>query len=91
MYIDRAVIGSLGSSAENHEAVLVAGGTGDRGEALLGYAHEMVRVGGGEYGINGNSQGAVRAVLETHREGHTRGEFTVKLRLSGAGANGCEG
>jgi hypothetical protein len=91
LYISRAVIGSLGSSTKNHEAVLIARSAGNRGKTLLGYAHEMVRMGGGEYGINGNGQGAVGTVLETHREGYTRGKFAMELRLSGASANGCEG
>lgn len=45
----------------------------------------------GADGVDGHVQGAVRAVLETDREGQTRGQLAVHLGLGGAGANGADG
>ena len=85
------VIGTLGAATQDDEAVLVAGGTGDGGKALLGDTHEVVLGGGGANGIDGDAEVTIGAVLEADGEGKTRGELTVQLGLGGAGANGADG
>jgi len=84
-------VGALAATAENHKAMFVTGGTSDGCKALLCYTHEVVGARCRETGINGNGERAVSAVLETNREGDTRGELTVELGFGGAGTDSGEG
>ena len=85
------IVGALTATAENHEAVLVTGGTGDGCKTLLGHTHEVVGARCRETGVDSNGEGAISAVLETDREGDTGGELTVELGFGGTGTNGSEG
>lgn len=84
------VVGALAATTQDHESVLVARGLGDGGQTLLGDAQEVVRVGGSLDSVNGNTQIAISAVLESDGEAQTRGEFTVQLGLGGAGTDGAQ-
>ena len=69
--------------------VLVATGDHDRGQALLGHAHELVRVRGGPHGIDGDLDVAIRAVLEANRHREARRQVAVHLALGRARADGA--
>ena len=84
-------VGALGATAEDDEAVGVAGGLGDSGETLLGHTHEVVLGGGRANGVDSDSEAAIGTVLEAHRERETGSKLTVELRLGGASANGSKG
>jgi hypothetical protein len=84
------VVGTLGSTSEDDEAVLVSGSLCDGSKTLLGDTHEVVLGSSRANGINGNTQATVGAVLETHGERQTGGKLSVQLRLGGTGANGTE-
>ena len=84
------VVGTLGSTSEDDEAVLVSGGLCDGSKTLLGDTHEVVLGSSGANGINGDTQAAVGSVLEAHGERQTGGKLSVQLRLGGTGANGTE-
>lgn len=75
---------------QDHEAMLVPGGSRDGGKALFRHAHEVVAGGRGANGVDGDAQTAVGAVLEAHGEGEARGQFAVQLGFGGAGANGAK-
>jgi hypothetical protein len=66
-------------------AVAIALGGRDARAAVLGHGQEMVRLGGGLDGVDGDADIAVRAVLEAHRAGEARGQFAVDLALGGPG------
>jgi len=85
------VVGALGTTTEDDEAVLVAGGAGDGGQTLLGDTHEVVLGSGGADSVNGNVQAAVGTVLETDGERETGGQLTVELGLGGAGTDSADG
>jgi hypothetical protein len=84
-------VGTLGSTTENNEAVLVTLGSGDSSKTLLGDTHEVVLSGGSANGVNGNTKAAVCTVLEANGERKTRGKLTVELRLGGTGTNSTDG
>lgn len=84
------VVGSLLPSSENDEAVVVTSSADNGDIARLGDRQEVVGVLDSADGVNGNIQSAVGTVLEADREGQTRGQFTVNLRLCCACANGTE-
>lgn len=81
------VVGALRAATEDDEAVVVAGGAGNGSKTLLGDTHEVVGVGSGLDGVNGDGEGAVSTVLEANGERYTGGELTVELRLGCAGAD----
>jgi hypothetical protein len=83
-------VGALGAATEDDEAVGVAAGLGDSGQALLGHTHEVVLRSSGANGVNGNSKTTVGTVLEAHRERETRSQLTVELGLGGTGTDGTE-
>lgn len=85
------VVGTLGSTSEDDETVLVSGSLCDGSKTLLGNTHEVVLGSSRANGINGHTQTAIGTVLEAHRERQTRGKLSVQLRLGGTGANGTEG
>ena len=68
--------------------VLVASRHHNRGHALFGHAHELVRIGGGKHGINGDLDVTIRAVLEANRHGKSRGQVAVHLALGRARPDG---
>ena len=78
------IVGALLASTENDEAVRVAHGANNGSNTWLGDREEVVRVLDRANGIHSNIQSAVGTVLEANREGQTRSQFTVNLRLSGA-------
>jgi len=82
------VVGALGTTSKNDETVLVAGGAGNGGKALLGNTHEVMFGSSSTDSVNSDTQAAVGAVLETNRERKARSKLAVKLALSCAGANG---
>lgn len=84
------VVGALGSTSQDDEAVLVSGSLCDGSETLLCDTHEVVLGGSRANSINSDTQAAVGAVLEAHGERQTGGKLSVELRLSGTGANGTE-
>lgn len=81
------IVGTLGTTSEDDVDVLVAGGLDDCGKALLGNAHESVRVGRGFHGVHCNTDASIGSVLKANREGDTGGELTVELGLSSASTN----
>jgi hypothetical protein len=83
-------VGALGAATEDDEAVGVAAGLGDSGQALLGYTHEVVLRSSGANGVDGNSEATVGAVLEAHRERQTRSQLAVELGLGGTGTDGSK-
>ena len=62
------VIRASAAAPQDDEAVLVAARSRDRGQALLGNAHEVVCRGGGANRVDGDVQAPVGAVLEPDRE-----------------------
>ena len=85
------VVGAPVATAQDDEAVLVSGGLGDGGQALLGDTEEAVGVRSGSDGVDGDGQVAVGAVLVANGEGQAGGQLAVKLGLGGAGTDGTEG
>lgn len=85
------VVGTLGSSTQNNEAVLVTLGASNSSKALLGHTHEVVLSSSSANGINGNAKVSISAVLEANRERETRSKLSVELRLGGSGTNGTNG
>jgi hypothetical protein len=83
-------VGTLGSTAEDDEAVLVTLGSGDSSKTLLGDTHKVVLSSSSANSVNGNTKATICTVLETDGERKTRGKLTVKLRLGGAGTNGTD-
>jgi hypothetical protein len=84
-------VGAVGSSAKDDEAMHVATCPGDGSKTLLGYTHEVVLRSSSTNGIDSDAQVAIRAVLESHREGKAGGQLTVQLGFGGSGANGTYG
>ena len=70
-------------------AIGVATGAGNRRLALVVDAQKAMGVSGGDDGVDGHLQVPVRAVLEPHRGGETRGHLPVGLGFGGAGADRC--
>ena len=69
-------VGALGATAEDDEAVGVAGGLGDSGETLLGHTHEVVLGSGRANGVDSDSEASIGTVLEAHRERETGSKLT---------------
>ena len=84
------VIRTSAAASQDDEAVFVAARSRDRGQALLGDAHEMMSRGGGTDGVDGDAQAPVGAILEPDREREPGRQFAVQLRLGRAGADGAE-
>lgn len=84
------IVGALAATAQDDEAVLVAGGLGDGGQTLLGHTEETVRVGSSTNSVNCYGQVAVGPVLKADGERQTGGQLTVQLRLGGAGADSAQ-
>ncbi len=72
-------------------AVTVAGRGRDGAATLLGDRQEMMGLGRGLHRIHRDLHVAVRAVLEAHRAGETRGELAMHLALGRARADGAPG
>lgn len=53
--------------------------------------HEIVGVGRGLHGVNGDTNTSVGTILESDREGGARSEFSVELRLGRSGSNRSPG
>jgi hypothetical protein len=85
---DLIVVCALLSTAQNDEAVLVTDGTDNGDNTGLRDGEEVVRVLDRANGVNGDTKGAICAVLEAHREGQARSKLTVELRLGRPGADG---
>jgi hypothetical protein len=83
-------VGTVSSTSEDDEAVLVSGSLCDGSKTLLGDTHEVVLGSSRANSINGDTQAAVGTVLEAHGERQTGGKLSVQLRLGGTGANGTE-
>lgn len=83
-------VGSLGTTSQDNEAVLVTLSAGDSGKTLLGDTHEVMLGSGSANGVNGNAETTVCAVLEADGERQTRGQLTVKLGLGGSGTDGTD-
>ena len=73
------VVGALGSTAEDNEAVLITLRASDSSETLLGNTHEVVLGCGSTNGINSDAEISIGSVLEADREGKARGKLSVKL------------
>lgn len=84
-------IGTSGAATEDDEAVLVSSCSCDSRKTLLCDTHKVVLGSGGSDGVDGNSQTAIRAVLEANWEGKSRRKFTMQLGLGSACSNSSEG
>jgi len=85
------VVGSFRSTAEDNVNVLVTTGFDDRSETLISYTHKRVRASSSPHGINRNADTSIRTILEADREGNTRAQFAMKLRLSGPSTDSTPG
>lgn len=83
------VVGALGASAKNDEAVLVAISSDNGYNTGLGDGKEVVGVSDSADGVNGDAERAVGAVLEADRETETARQLTVQLAFGGSGTNGA--
>lgn len=84
------IVGALGASAEDDEAVLVTACLGDCRETLLGHAEEMMGVGGCANGVDGHAYVSIGAVLISNGEAKARCKLTVELGFRCASANGSK-
>src|SRR5438445_7130996 len=69
----------------------ITAGLDDRGEALLGDAHEAVRLARGAHGVDRDLHAPVGAVLESNGHREPRRELAVHLTLGGPRAEGRPG
>ena len=73
-----------GASAQHDMGLGIARGRGDRRAPVFVDGQEVMGVGRGQHGIDGDADIPVRAVLEPHRTGQPRGKLAVDLALGGA-------
>ena len=71
LYVLLRIVWTLGTTAEDDMNVLVSASLDDRGDALLGHAHEGVRIRGRAHGVDGDGDAAVGPVFEPDGEGDT--------------------
>lgn len=91
LHRSRIVVCALATATENDMHVMVPAGLYNCSKTLLGNTHECMRSTCSTHGINGNANRAIGAVLEADREGHTRSELTVELRLGSTRADSTPG
>lgn len=91
LYVFGVKVGTSGATTEDDESVLVTGSSCDSCKALLRDTHEMMLSSSRSDGVNGNSQAAVRAVLEADWERKSRRKLAMQLGLCGACADSSKG
>ena len=82
------VIRARGPSSQDYVHILISLSLDNRGQSCFSDAHERMWVASGFHSINSDADTSVGPVLESNWEGDTRREFSVQLRLGGAGPDG---
>lgn len=82
------VVGALGATSQNDEAVVVTCCTNNGDNTGLCDGKEVVRVLDSAHGIDGDAKRAIGSILEADGETQTTCQFTVQLALRCARTNG---